>query len=95
MRLLRAGLPAARPPDHDTLADGTGVACRAGSRLEAHFPTRLLEGRDQLVELLLHTRLEARKAKQFALADKIRADLHAFGYEVEDLPGGKWAVKKR
>jgi len=50
---------------------------------------------EKLVELLLQTRQEARKVKQFALADKIRADLHALGYEVEDLPGGKWAVKKK
>lgn len=50
---------------------------------------------EKLVELLLQTRQEARKVKQFALADKIRADLAALGYEVEDLPGGKWTVKKR
>jgi cysteinyl-tRNA synthetase len=50
---------------------------------------------EKLVELLLQTRQEARKAKQFALGDKIRDELKALGYEVEDLPGGKWTVKKR
>ncbi|MCY3018253.1 MAG: cysteine--tRNA ligase [Planctomycetota bacterium] len=49
---------------------------------------------EQMVDQRLHDRQEARKAKQFALADKIRSDLKALGYEVEDLPGGKWAVKK-
>ena len=50
---------------------------------------------DKLVELLLQTRQEARKVKQFALGDKIRDELKALGYEVEDLPGGKWVVKRK
>jgi len=50
---------------------------------------------EKLVDLLLQARQEARKAKLFALGDKIRSDLKALGYEVEDLPGGKWAVKKK
>jgi len=50
---------------------------------------------EKLVDLLLQTRQEARKAKLFALGDKIRGDLKALGYEVEDLAGGKWAVKRR
>jgi cysteinyl-tRNA synthetase len=50
---------------------------------------------DSLVELLLRTRQEARQAKQFALADAIRKGLTDLGYEVEDLPDGKWTVKKK
>lgn len=50
---------------------------------------------EALVELLMKTRAEARAAKQFALGDKIRDDLKALGYDVEDLPGGKWKVKKK
>ena len=50
---------------------------------------------DKLVELLIQARQEARAAKQYALGDKIRDGLKALGYEIEDLPGGKWVVKKR
>ncbi|MGD0092166.1 MAG: cysteine--tRNA ligase [Planctomycetota bacterium] len=49
---------------------------------------------ERLVDLLLQARQEARKAKLFALGDKIRSDLKALGYEIEDLPSGKWAVKR-
>ena len=45
--------------------------------------------------LLLQTRQDARKAKQFELADAIRENLTKLGYEVEDLPDGKWSVKKK
>jgi cysteinyl-tRNA synthetase len=50
---------------------------------------------EKLVELLMQARQEARKAKLFPLSDKIRADLTGLGYQVEDLPGGKWVVKKK
>ena len=40
------------------------------------------------VELLLSIRMELRKAKQWALADKIRVDLKALGVTVEDSPAG-------
>jgi cysteinyl-tRNA synthetase len=50
---------------------------------------------EKLVDLLLQARQEARKAKLFALGDKIRGDLKALGYEVEDLPGGKSTAKKK
>lgn len=50
---------------------------------------------DKLVDLLMQTRLDARATKQYPLGDKIRDGLKALGYEVEDLPGGKWAVKKK
>lgn len=43
------------------------------------------------VEALLVKRVEARKARDFALADKIRNDLHAQGIELEDSADGtKW-----
>jgi cysteinyl-tRNA synthetase len=50
---------------------------------------------EQLVELLLKTRQEARQVKQFALADSVRRGLTDLGYEVEDLLDGKWKVKKK
>ncbi|HEY8597218.1 MAG TPA: cysteine--tRNA ligase [Thermomicrobiales bacterium] len=40
------------------------------------------------VELLLETRAELRKAKQFALGDRIRSRLKELGVEVEDGPKG-------
>lgn len=42
----------------------------------------------QLVELLITSRAEARKAKQFALSDKIRDDLKAMGVVLEDTKEG-------
>jgi cysteinyl-tRNA synthetase len=50
---------------------------------------------EKLAELLMQARQEARKAKLFPLSDKIRADLTGLGYQVEDLPSGKWVVKKK
>jgi cysteinyl-tRNA synthetase len=45
------------------------------------------------VELLLSTRLELRKAKQWALADKIRDDLKNLGVTIEDTPqGSQWRL---
>ncbi|HYG75286.1 MAG TPA: cysteine--tRNA ligase [Planctomycetota bacterium] len=50
---------------------------------------------EKLIELLMQSRQDARAAKQYQLGDKIRDGIKALGYEVEDLPGGKWAVKKK
>ena len=41
-----------------------------------------------LIEMLLTTRQDLRKARQFALADKIRDELTALGVIVEDGPDG-------
>ena len=49
----------------------------------------------KLVELLLGIRQDVRAAKLYALSDKIRNDLKALGYEIEDLPGGKSSATKR
>ena len=43
------------------------------------------------VEQLLQARYDAKKAKNFAEADRIRAELSAQGVELTDIPGGvKW-----
>jgi len=48
-----------------------------------------------LIELLLDVRADARKAKNFAAADKIRHRLAELGVSVEDRPSGtEWSVKK-
>ncbi|MGE5170331.1 MAG: cysteine--tRNA ligase [Rudaea sp.] len=46
------------------------------------------------VEALARRRAEARKAKDYAEADRLRAELHAAGYEMEDRPDG-YTVKRR
>ena len=46
---------------------------------------------DEGVETLIRQRAEAKKAKNFAEADRIRDELKAQGIEVTDMPGGaKW-----
>jgi cysteinyl-tRNA synthetase len=47
------------------------------------------------IELLLSTRAELRKAKQFQLADDIRNKLAALGIAIEDTPNGAvWKARK-
>lgn len=43
---------------------------------------------DELMEVLIAIRAEARKAKQYALADMVRDRLKTIGITVEDRPGG-------
>lgn len=58
-----------------------------GIKLTAHvLSSNDLES--QLVELLIVSRNEARKVKQFALSDKIRDDLKAMGVVLEDTKEG-------
>ena len=46
---------------------------------------------DAAVEAKIRARFEAKKAKNFAEADRIRDELKAEGIELTDIPGGaKW-----
>ena len=46
---------------------------------------------DAAVEALIRARADAKKAKNFAEADRIRDELKAQGIEITDVPGGaKW-----
>ncbi len=46
---------------------------------------------DEAVEALIRARADAKKAKNFAEADRIRDELKAQGVEITDIPGGaKW-----
>jgi cysteinyl-tRNA synthetase len=57
--------------------------------------TRKEETLDEEIEKLVQERQEARKNKNFALADKIRDDLKNQGIILEDTPQGvKWYIKK-
>ena len=50
---------------------------------------------EKLIELLVATRGDAREAKQFDLADRIRDEMRALGVEIEDLPDGGSRVVRR
>ena len=46
---------------------------------------------DEAIEALIRQRADAKKAKNFAEADRIRDELKARGIEVTDVPNGaKW-----
>jgi len=65
--------------------------------IRSHRATRLGAASDDsqsLMNVLMLTRQRARATKQFAISDGIRDALMALGYEIEDLPSGKWNVKK-
>ena len=48
-------------------------------------------GQDPQVEALIRARADAKKAKNFAEADRIRDELKSQGIEITDIPGGaKW-----
>ncbi len=50
---------------------------------------------EKLLKLLIELRAEARKAKNFALADRIRNSLVEIGVVLEDRPGGtEWTIQQ-
>jgi cysteinyl-tRNA synthetase len=56
---------------------------------------RLRELEASVIEVKVKERADARAAKDFARADAIRAELAAFGIDLQDVPGGgatKWTV---
>ncbi|HVW35829.1 MAG TPA: cysteine--tRNA ligase, partial [Pirellulales bacterium] len=49
----------------------------------------------QLMQLVIEMRADARKSKNFAMADKIRERLTALGITLEDRPSGtEWTRAK-
>ena len=44
---------------------------------------------------LAEARAAARKAKNFAESDRLRDEIAAKGYIIEDAPGGVWRLKKK
>ena len=52
------------------------------------------EALDDDIEGMIQSRTEAKKNRDFALADKIRDDLQAMGISLEDTPEGvRWKRK--
>ncbi len=51
-------------------------------------------GGEELLQLLITLRKEARARKDFSLADRIRSGLREAGVELEDLPGGEARAKR-
>jgi cysteinyl-tRNA synthetase len=80
---------------------GFGLAAVQLRRLMAVLGLRGSRGKgggsaesEKLLDLLLQLRQAARRLRRFDLADQVRDQLKALGYEIEDLPNDKWAVKK-
>ncbi len=67
------------------LAGAMGLFREAPAKPASGANDELLNG---LVKLLVEVRAESRKAKNFAMADKIRNDLTALGVQLEDRPDG-------
>jgi cysteinyl-tRNA synthetase len=82
-----------RPAQVQALATARSLLRRLGLRAhrEVHGGGG---GADELVDLLMRCRKDARAAKQYALGDAIRDGLSQLGYVVKDLPGGAWDVKR-
>ena len=53
------------------------------------------EAESKLIEVISEIRAMARKEKVFAISDFIRERLSQLGYELRDLPDGKWEIKRR
>jgi cysteinyl-tRNA synthetase len=49
---------------------------------------------DPAVLAKLTERVEAKKSKDFARSDAIRAELAAMGYQIKDVAGGKVEVRR-
>ena len=87
-RAYEAGYDA--PGARDTLRELSGVL---GLTLQA-APTPFV-GAEPFIELLISTRVRLREAKQYQLADEIRARLTELGVTLEDTPQGTVWKQKR
>jgi cysteinyl-tRNA synthetase len=86
----------------ETLRGGAAPAARRATllRFDRIFGLRLAEWTPKIetapdaVTALAEARLRARRAKAWSEADRLRAELHAAGWEMEDRPEG-YALKRK
>jgi cysteinyl-tRNA synthetase len=73
-------------------ADAAGAAAAAAAKASAEFAVIAEDGtEDPAVTARIIERQNAKKARDYALADRIRDELTAEGIEITDIPGGaKW-----
>ncbi len=74
------------------------IAAVLGLQLETGEMDRSEDRTDELVSLLVESREELRRDRQWALADKIREGLNRLAITVEDRPGGvvwRWTGSKK
>ncbi len=64
--------------------------------LDEKLKTNLNETAEQLIQLFITYRTEAKKQKNWAMADRIRDDLKKLGIQLKDTPNGtEWKVEKQ
>ncbi len=65
------------------------------SDLEKKLSSNVDQYAELLIQLFIEHRIQAKKDKNYSLADKIRQDLNAIGIELQDTASGtSWKVKK-
>jgi cysteinyl-tRNA synthetase len=79
--------PSSYPPTHQETASSVPQA-RGSARGESSATGIAVSREDELIRFLVDLRMEARKLKNFALADQIRQRLGQLGITLEDRPGG-------
>ena len=67
------------------VAAGTGLSASLSVQ---SAPARDAASDDAAIEALVEQRRQAKAARDFALADRLRAELQAQGIELVDKPGG-------
>ena len=91
---LETAAPADRPRAKGELLAAANLIGFLAGDAEAWFQGGADEGLKRRVEALIAARVEARKAKDWAEADRIRAELTELGVEVMDGPtGATWRLK--
>ncbi|HTL51035.1 MAG TPA: cysteine--tRNA ligase [Planctomycetota bacterium] len=94
------GRKADAAPKSATATTNAGAATAAAD-LDAAIATELRQleidsvGAAGHIDQLLSLRNQARKAKKFTLADKVRDGLRRLGYEIEDLPGNLSVARRK
>ena len=77
------------------MPDARVLRLSRGAWASAHVPAKQAYGRQGKIENLIATRLDARKAKNFAESDRIRDELAAMGVVLKDSKDGTtWEIAR-